>query len=779
MVSLRCASCGKEFEAAQGEATILCPQCRGLVPKDSGSFTDDGTRVLGPGGSTPDLNRTQPPSSATHREPSPSQTAAPKMSGVRTGDFYFLTPPREDGGLGWLAHYRVVQLLGQGGMGMVFQAEDTQLQRLVALKVMNPEMARDNEFRMRFLREARAMAALKSDHIVTVHQVGQDSELAYLAMELLQGESLDDWLERGQRPSMAEVVRIGREIAEGLATAHEKGLIHRDIKPANIFLEGPQRRVKILDFGLARPIQEKTQLTQPGLILGTPEYMAPEQADGEAVDHRCDLFSFGCVLYELATGRKPFTGNSTMALLKAVALKDPKPPREINPAIPEELHELIRQLMAKKPADRPQSAREVADLLAEIAEDPAVVSTATMRLTGGRSATRLKGRNKGVPWMSIVALVGLIAVGSLLGWQYFRTHGGAGTPGSNAGPRTTGPGVSDTEVVLGMSGPFSGIDQDLGEQMELGINTYFQHVNEQGGVAGRKLKLVALDDKYDPEKALANVKELHHRPVFGLIGNVGTPTARLTLPYAVQNQLLFFGAIVNYLTAQRGVKATEVAVFAQDDSFGDDGFRGVVRALRKHGHAEKDIPRVGYKRGTLDVKAAAESIIANKAIKAVVMVATYKPAAKFIQEVRTARPEVVFTDVSFVGSNALADALLEQGPTFAKGIIVTQVVPSPNSGATAVERYRKHLKQYYPSRQPSFVSLEGYIAAAILVEGLKRAGDNLTTDTLIDALESIKDLDLGIGTRITFGPSEHQGSHKVWATELNEKGEFQTLELDQ
>src|ERR1022692_532794 len=178
-------------------------------------------------------------------------------------------------------------------MGVVFRAEDPHLQRLVALKAMLPGLAASESAKQRFLREARAAAALKHDHIVSIYQVGEDRGAPFLAMEFLEGEPLDDRLKRQGRVPVPEILRIGREIAEGLEAAHEKGLIHRDIKPANLWLEGKKRHVKILDFGLARAMGDTTHLTQSGAIIGTPAYMAPEQAEGQVVDYRCDLFSLG------------------------------------------------------------------------------------------------------------------------------------------------------------------------------------------------------------------------------------------------------------------------------------------------------------------------------------------------------------------------------------------------------------------------------------------------------------------------------------------------------
>jgi serine/threonine protein kinase/Leucine-rich repeat (LRR) protein len=279
-----------------------------------------------------------------------------------------LRPAQQPDELGRLGPYRLLKVLGQGGMGMVYLAEDPKLKRQIALKVMLPLHAANDKARHRFLREAQAQAAIEHDHIISIFQVDEDNGVPFLAMPLLRGETLADALKREQKLPLPEVLRIGREIAEGLAAAHERHLIHRDIKPGNIWLEGKRRRVKILDFGLARAEAEGQQqhLTRTGNIVGTPAYMAPEQALGEPVDGRTDLFSLGCVLYQLATGELPFQGPTTMAVLTALAVKEPKPPGALNPEVPPELNELILHLMAKRPEARPPTALAVAEELSAL-----------------------------------------------------------------------------------------------------------------------------------------------------------------------------------------------------------------------------------------------------------------------------------------------------------------------------------------------------------------------------------------------------------------------------
>jgi serine/threonine protein kinase len=277
-------------------------------------------------------------------------------------DLYFLRPSDRPGVLGTLGAYEVQGVIGQGGMGVVLKAYEPALQRLVAIKVMAAAIAGSATARRRFTREAQAAAAVCHDHIVAVHGVGEAGGLPYLVMQYVAGESLQARLDRTGPLELAEVVRIGLQAASGLAAAHALGLIHRDVKPANILLEDGLARVKITDFGLARTADD-VGLTQAGVVAGTPEYMAPEQARGEQVDHRADLFSLGSVLYACCTGLPPFRGPTPLAVLRQVNDEAPLPIRSLNPDVPAWLEALILRLLAKDPADRFQSAAEVAGLL--------------------------------------------------------------------------------------------------------------------------------------------------------------------------------------------------------------------------------------------------------------------------------------------------------------------------------------------------------------------------------------------------------------------------------
>ena len=297
----------------------------------------------------------------------PEASAAPPSA----VGYSFLAPPQAPDEMGRLGCYRILTVLGSGGMGVVFQAEDLRLKRRVALKVMRPEIASQPAARERFLREAQAVAALEHDHIVSIYQVGEEGGVPFLAMPCLKGSSLEEWLQRGTALSVPQVLRLGRQIARGLAAAHTGGVIHRDIKPANLWLEPEQGgRIKILDFGLARVLQDNVHLTGSRTIVGTPAYLSPEQANGDRVDHRADLFSLGVVLYRMLTGELPFRGNNTLEILAALCMRSPRPLRDLNAAVPPVLAELVMQLLAKDPVERPASAQAVADLLYSLERQP-------------------------------------------------------------------------------------------------------------------------------------------------------------------------------------------------------------------------------------------------------------------------------------------------------------------------------------------------------------------------------------------------------------------------
>jgi hypothetical protein len=356
MIAFSCPHCSAQLRVKESSAGKPgpCPNCSRVVHAPAA-----------PAGQNPDPRGSarqtlRPPGAAQDTAPSAPDRAPPP-------DYPFLAPPQGPDELGRLGPYLVREVLGVGAMGVVFRAEDSHLRRPVALKVMKPSLAAYDEFHRRFLREAQLAAAIDHEHVVTIYQVGEDRGIPFLAMKLLRGETLEDRLAgAGGRLPLTEVLRIGREVAEGLAAAHERGLIHRDIKPANVWLEEGRDRVKILDFGLARAAGDDGRFTQAGAVIGTPHFMAPEQANAEEVDARCDLFSLGAVLYLASTGELPFGGKDTLSVLAALATKTPPPPHALDPTLPRAFSDLVMALLAKDRDDRPQAAREVVSAIEAI-----------------------------------------------------------------------------------------------------------------------------------------------------------------------------------------------------------------------------------------------------------------------------------------------------------------------------------------------------------------------------------------------------------------------------
>ncbi len=274
-----------------------------------------------------------------------------------------LSPSHRPDSLGRIDHYEILRVLGKGGFGTVFKAFDEKLHRMVAIKVLAPELAASGTAKARFLREARAVAAVNHEHVVGTYAIGEEP-IPYFVMEYVEGQTLQEKIDKSGPLRLDEILRIAPQIAEGLAAAHKHGLMHRDIKPGNILLENGVERVKITDFGLARAVDDAS-VTQSGVVAGTPMYMAPEQARGEPLDHRADLFSLGSVLYVMCTGRPPFRAETTLAVLKRVAEDEPRAIREIVPEVPEWFCRIVEKLHAKNPAERFQSAKEVGEVLAD------------------------------------------------------------------------------------------------------------------------------------------------------------------------------------------------------------------------------------------------------------------------------------------------------------------------------------------------------------------------------------------------------------------------------
>jgi serine/threonine protein kinase len=391
MIHFPCPECGAKLKGRYSRSgrKQTCPACgnKVLVPAESVHTP----RAMS---AAADDSPSQPPSpgpaEVTRNGATGSSVAMSAGTEGSSEDASFLDRPQAPDEIGRLGPFRVLEVLGSGATGIVFRAEDTQLRRSVALKVLRPSIAANAESRRRFLREARAVAAFDHDNILTVHQVGEDHGIPWLAMKMLRGRSLKDRLHGATNTiPVDEALRIGAEVADALAAAHAGGLVHRDVKPSNILLEETSERVKLIDFGLALVHDDEGQLTRSGCVVGTPAYMAPEQADGGAVDHRSDLYALGCVLYRSCTGRLPFEGSTFMQVFFAQRTKDAIRPRELEPEIPKELDEFIMRLLAKDAAKRPQSAAEVRDALCSLRAELAARNAPWLAYAAGDAGIEL------------------------------------------------------------------------------------------------------------------------------------------------------------------------------------------------------------------------------------------------------------------------------------------------------------------------------------------------------------------------------------------------------
>ncbi|WP_404375425.1 ABC transporter substrate-binding protein [Vreelandella aquamarina] len=358
--------------------------------------------------------------------------------------------------------------------------------------------------------------------------------------------------------------------------------------------------------------------------------------------------------------------------------------------------------------------------------------------------------------------------------------------------------LAQAELTVGIVAPSSGGAAPLGIGMQQGIQAYFSKINAEGGVNGNPLALKAYDDQYVPLQAAKHTRDLvSDEKILAAVGNVGTPTAAVTIPIYNQAETLLFGAftgagilrrsppdryVINYRASYvqetaamvdgllaAGIQPNEIAFFTQNDSFGDAGYNGAISALQARGFSDTaSLVHGRFTRGTRNIHQGLATILqAPVTPRAVIIVGTFGPAADFIREARQDLPDTLFLNVSFVGSQALLEALGSR----AEGVIVTQVVPPLDADLPAVAEYRQALTEYAPDAVPDFISLEGYLAAKLFVEGVKAAGSNPDREAIVDGLLSLGSIDIGVGEPLTLGPNDHQASDAVWPTVI-QNGQF-------
>ncbi len=395
-------------------------------------------------------------------QPGRSQALVMSSSGRVDEVSRFLSEGKTSDGLGRLGHYEIQEVLGVGATSVVFRAWDEQLHRQVALKVLLPSLGEDA--RKRFLAEARAAAAIDHENVITIYQVATEGELAFMAQQWLPGETLETRLASNPQLDVDQIRDIARQVADGLAAAHAKNLIHRDIKPANIWIESERNRAIILDFGLVRVADDEPQVTETGMIAGTPTYMSPEQARGREIDSRSDLFSLGCVLYRLCTGRIAFEAPNTLATLQSIQKDEPQPPAEINSSVPDELSDLVMALLSKDPMDRPQRAKQVAEWIV----DPAAMKRELAQQVPELESKIDKPRSHVKWWLRGAATVALLAVAlfAFSGPQIVRIV-------TNQGVLVIESNDPDIEIEVLQGGEvIKAIDKQTGQEIEIAAGEY-------------------------------------------------------------------------------------------------------------------------------------------------------------------------------------------------------------------------------------------------------------------------------------------------------------------
>jgi serine/threonine protein kinase len=439
--------CGADAELRQRVESLLMSHREAATVRDPSAATplDAASALLGVTIRS-DASPGAGASAAAARQPEPAGEHDRPKEQHEPVTLEFLEPSSKPGSLGRLGHHEVLEVLGRGGFGIVVRAFDETLHRMVAIKILAPELAATSPARKRFLREARASARVRHGNVVHIYAV-EEKPLPYLVMEYVPGQTLQQRLDQIGPLEVIDVLRIGGQIARGLAAAHEQGLIHRDIKPGNILLEeGVEPKVKITDFGLARAADDAS-LSQSGVIAGTPLFMAPEQAKGEPPDPRADLFSLGSVLYTMTSGRPPFRAATALAVLKRVAEDTPRPIRQIIPEVPQWLCNVISRLHAKDPAQRFQSASEVAGLLeqhlAHLQQPSLFARPDSVRIPRPRAPLRLA--------VLAGAALCIMALLAMLAYPFWRPRGPRSVISAPAAPSDRGqeqsasPGVARAE----------------------------------------------------------------------------------------------------------------------------------------------------------------------------------------------------------------------------------------------------------------------------------------------------------------------------------------------
>ena len=686
--------------------------------------------------------------------------------------------------------YRIDSFIGAGGMGRVYRGVQLSLDRPIAIKIMRSDRGGDPHMVRRFLQEVRLSSRLDHANIVRVIDGGNTADgRCYLVMEILEGETLDEHVPAGGLP-LEEALGLFAQLCAGVEAFHRVGLVHRDLKPSNVIL-CPARpgewQVKIFDFGLAKSLDpDLTGLTAEGEFLGTPGYLAPEQMSSGEIGPPTDIYALGAILHFMLSKRPAFRGASGPAILMN-QLSGEFVTGELSDAVPLRLREVIERALAVDPAARFTSMQEFIGALGPL---PGRDLTGPQSSPIRESSALSRVEEPAVPERAVLSRrawllgAGGVAAGAGLGFGAWAW-------------RTRKP------ILLGMSGTLSGVEGAIGKDMSLGLQARFAAAN-RGSELRAKIELEVRDDGYEPARALANVEHFALDKL-ALVGNVGTATTAACVPALLAAKLPLLGAhsgaehlrrdppdryVFNFRAGyaletaalikhfmREQVEPSSIAIFAQDDAFGDSGIEGVRRALADYGFLNfEELLTARYPAKTVDTQDAVAAIEARPELRVVILIAAPSAAAHLVAKLAGLRTSLSFAGISPVSGSVFAQELRNLGHD-PSAIILTQVVPDPASSANGVLRFREALERHQPGSRPSVVSLEGFIVADLLVEALRRAGPRVGREELVETLESLRELDLGFGTPVSFSPSDHQGSKQVWAMRFGAGGKLEPFEL--
>jgi ABC-type branched-subunit amino acid transport system substrate-binding protein len=725
--------------------------------------------------------------------------------------------PRPDPLLGMLVEgrYRIEEKVARGGMGTVFRAKDEQKKRDVAVKVLHANLQEQPDAVKRFFREARALASLKHPNIVESYGSGQiETGQLYMVMEFLHGQTLEQLVRtRGPLP-VALITSLLTQICHAVTAAHAAKVIHRDLTPMNILLArkpGSQDEVvKIVDFGIAKNSETTTQITQAGIVMGTPGYLAPEQITGESqADPRSDVYAIGALLYFMLAGKRPYTALSPQAIL-AKQLSEPPEHFDLEKfGLALGLRDVLLRAFAKKPANRFQSPQELLSAyLAAVGTQAPKERELNKALQAYRKTSKVgtnvsdfglpietSTRRERVEYILAAALL-LFAV-CLAEWLVRDFSDVPWLITQAPAPAATAVrGVLPDKIVVGVSADLSGTTRAAGRALVTGMKTAFAAVNDdEGGVYGRRLELVVLDDNAAPDVAGQNAKALLEKyNSFAVIGGLGTATTQAVLPEAiiansvvfapvsgasalrdapVPKHLFFYRptyaqearALVEYLINDRAVEPQQIAVFHEQGPGGEDCAAAVRKTLREHG-ATEDVLETFYLRASEDVTDAAGELYKNaRKLKALVLCADALPALKLLQQLGDKKVKLLTAGISNMGGVAVEDKVL--GKRLLPGVITSQVVPPLSSNNPFVGKFIAYLNKYHPGSEADAITFEGYVLARLFAMAMKLVGPQPTTEALIKAIESMRDVEFGIGSPIKFSATNHQGSNAIWLSTWN------------